>query len=135
MSNEIEKTRVGYKSPPTHSRFQPGQSGNPGGRPKQVKSLKAELIEELSESTSVSEDGKKIEITKARAIAKAMVRAASAGNMRAMTALLSLFSRDAVDSNQPDEISAEEHALLDDYVEREVRRRTAESSSKSNPEQ
>ena len=25
---------VGYKRPPVHSRFKPGQSGNPGGKPK-----------------------------------------------------------------------------------------------------
>jgi Family of unknown function (DUF5681) len=31
--------RVGYRRPPKHSRFQPGQSGNPGGRPLGVKSL------------------------------------------------------------------------------------------------
>jgi Family of unknown function (DUF5681) len=26
--------RVGYRRPPRHSRFQPGQSGNPRGRPR-----------------------------------------------------------------------------------------------------
>ena len=31
--------RVGYRRPPRHSRFQPGQSGNPRGRPRGVKSL------------------------------------------------------------------------------------------------
>jgi hypothetical protein len=28
------ETQVGYGNPPVHSRFQKGQSGNPGGRPK-----------------------------------------------------------------------------------------------------
>lgn len=27
-------TQVGYGNPPVHTRFQKGQSGNPGGRPK-----------------------------------------------------------------------------------------------------
>ena len=31
--------RVGYRRPPRDSRFQPGQSGNPRGRPRGVKSL------------------------------------------------------------------------------------------------
>jgi Family of unknown function (DUF5681) len=31
--------RVGYRRLPRHSRFQSGQSGNPRGRPKGVKSL------------------------------------------------------------------------------------------------
>lgn len=30
---------VGYRRPPTHSRFKPGVSGNPGGRPKRPKLL------------------------------------------------------------------------------------------------
>lgn len=34
-SSDVDK--VGYKSPPKHSRFKPGQSGNPGGRPRKPK--------------------------------------------------------------------------------------------------
>lgn len=33
MSNNTER-RVGYKSPPTNTKYKPGQSGNPAGRPK-----------------------------------------------------------------------------------------------------
>ncbi len=41
---------VGYGKPPRHTRFQPGRSGNPRGRPKDTKNLKTDLIEELAES-------------------------------------------------------------------------------------
>ena len=36
MSKEIpqKQGKVGYKNPPTETRFKPGQSGNPGGLPK-----------------------------------------------------------------------------------------------------
>lgn len=40
---------VGYKKPPVAKQFQPGQSGNPAGRPKGSKNLKSELAEELQE--------------------------------------------------------------------------------------
>lgn len=30
----LQTTAVGYKRPPVHSRFKPGQSGNPSGRAK-----------------------------------------------------------------------------------------------------
>jgi hypothetical protein len=40
---------VGHAKPPKHTRFQPGQSGNPRGRPKGTKNLKTDLIEELGE--------------------------------------------------------------------------------------
>ena len=53
------------------------------------------------------------------------MRAAVDGNMRATTALLSLFARDPLDADQTDEITPEERAVLDEYLDREVRRRAA----------
>ena len=129
MRNSEDERPVGYRSPPAHTRFKAGQSGNPNGRPKKAKTLKAELIDELAEFTNVSEDGQNLRISKARAIAKTIVRAAAAGNMRATTALLSLFARDQIDSEQPEEATSEERALIDEFLDREVRRRAAESSS------
>ena len=40
-------SEVGYKNPPLHSRFQPGQSGNPKGRPKGSKNVRTILREAL----------------------------------------------------------------------------------------
>ena len=44
LSSDYE---VGYGKPPEHTRFQPGRSGNPRGRPKGTKNLKTDLVEEL----------------------------------------------------------------------------------------
>ena len=66
--------RVGYGHPPKHSQFRPGQSGNPSGRPKRVKNLQAELLEELGELTRIREGDTELEIPKGRAIAKTLVR-------------------------------------------------------------
>jgi len=38
---------VGYGRPPKESRFQPGTSGNPKGRPKRNKTLRDSMFEEL----------------------------------------------------------------------------------------
>lgn len=136
MSNTENETPVGYASPPVHTRFRRGQSGNPSGRPKKAKTLKAELIDELAELTNVSDGGHNQKVTKARAIAKSIVRSAAGGNLRATTALLSLFARDPLDTEQADE-TPEERALLDDFIDSEVRRRAADSSSNisNDPEQ
>ncbi len=137
MQDTHDDKRIGYKCPPLSTRFKPGQSGNPSGRPKKVKSLKAELIEELAELMNVSEDGHPLQVSKGRAIAKSLVRAAVEGNMRATTALLSLFARDPLDADQTDETTAEERAVLDEYFDREVRRRSAATSTdnSNDPEQ
>ena len=85
---------VGYGNPPLATRFKPGQSGNPSGRPKRVRSLRAELLDELGEVMRVHEGGSDaVELTKGRAIVKSLVQAAVDGNLRAATTLLTFFGK------------------------------------------
>jgi hypothetical protein len=48
---------VGYGRPPAHSRFRPGRSGNPKGRPKGSRSAKALLDQALSAPVTIMEGG------------------------------------------------------------------------------
>jgi len=125
MSNENESGPIGYKRPPVTTQFKPGRSGNPSGRPKKVRSLKDEVLDELGEVTRIREDGRELEISKARAIAKSLVRAAAGGNMRATTALLTLFAKGSGDITEPQDQmpTSEDNEILDDYIDREARRR------------
>ena len=82
---------AGYKRPPGNStRFQPGKSGNPTGRPKKIKTVVEELLDELGRKMIVRESGRDVEITKARVIAKEVVRLAISGDRRALTTVLSV---------------------------------------------
>ena len=49
---------VGYRKPPQHTRFKPGQSGNPRGRPKAEKSLGAALNDALEAKVKLRGNGK-----------------------------------------------------------------------------
>ena len=117
---------VGYGRPPMATRFKAGQSGNPSGRPKKVKSLKDEMLDELNERICIHADGDEVEMSKARAIAKTLVQAAIGGNMRALTALVSFCARISSDTDEGQDqlVSTEDTAILDDYIDRELRRRT-----------
>ena len=59
--------RVGYGRPPVHTRFKPGQSGNPSGRLSGKKSIMRLLLEALEErAVVVTEDGKRHKVAKRR---------------------------------------------------------------------
>ena len=48
-----KKYAVGYRKPPTATRFKPVQSGNPKGRPKGSPNLATDLSTELGELITV----------------------------------------------------------------------------------
>src|SRR6266446_4029707 len=93
MTSKDDDGRVGHKSPPKHTRFKPGQSGNPKGRPKHARNLKTEFLEELGEVIRVREGDREMKISKQRAFVKALIAAAIKGDMRATTALVSFCTR------------------------------------------
>lgn len=52
-----DQYEVGYKKPPKNTRFKPGQSGNPNGRPKTQKSNQDIFEEILMGQVTLVENG------------------------------------------------------------------------------
>jgi len=88
MAGKDKADGVGYKRPPLATRFQPGQSGNPKGRPKGSRNLGTILDEELGTRITVTENGKRKKITKCHAFAKQLVNKGAAGDPKVMPILL-----------------------------------------------
>lgn len=86
MSDE-EDPNVGYGRPPKHSRFKPGRSGNPKGRPKGASSYLASVRRELERKITVTEGGRQRRITKKEAAAKRLVEKALKGDPQALRAI------------------------------------------------
>lgn len=84
---------VGYGKPPRHTRFQPGQSGNPRGRPKGTKNLKTDLMEELREKIVIREGDRPRKVSKQRAMMKSVVNRAIKGDPRSTGIALSAMMR------------------------------------------
>jgi Family of unknown function (DUF5681) len=84
---------VGYGKPPEATRFKPGKSGNPKGRPKGSLNLATDLSAELGEQITVREGGRQHRISKQRALVKSLMAKALQGDVRATTAVLALYAR------------------------------------------
>ena len=80
---------IGYKKPPAKSKFKPGTSGNPKGRPRGSKNFSTVLEEELSEHVAIIENGRQKRFSKGKVVAKHLVNQAATGDPKAMQTLIS----------------------------------------------
>jgi hypothetical protein len=74
---------VGYGRPPTHSRFKPGQSGNPKGRPKGRSNVVAERRKFYTAKVVIREGGKKRRVSRLAAVDWSIWHRAMKGDVRA----------------------------------------------------
>ena len=79
---------VGFGKPPRSTRFKPGQSGNPNGRPRGAKSFAVAIEQELVTRVTVTENGRRRRISKREVIAKHLVNKAASGDLKAIPLLL-----------------------------------------------
>lgn len=118
MSDDYD---VGFGKPPKDTQFRKGRSGNPRGRPKGTKNLKADLLEELQELISVREGNTRKMISKQRALVKSLIAKAVQGDPRAANAVLQMlyrlaFADEATESDIP--LASDDLAVLESYKAR-----------------
>jgi hypothetical protein len=82
---------IGYANPPKETQFQKGQSGNPKGRPKGRRNIATALQSALNEKVTITENGRRKQITKLEATMKQVVNKAASGEASATKVLLQLF--------------------------------------------
>lgn len=80
--------KVGFKSPPVHSRFKPGTSGNPSGRAKGNANFKTIFNKILREEVSLREGSNVRTISKAEAVLRGVVVGALRGDSRSILMLM-----------------------------------------------
>jgi hypothetical protein len=121
--SEHEDDKVGYRKPPARTRFQPGQSGNPNGRPKGSVNLKTDLRSELSEQIRIREGERSLKVSKQRAMLKALVAKALKGDARAANVVLTLvgklFEPEAAVEQMP-ALTSDDEAILERFLARRI---------------
>ena len=94
--------RVGYGTPPLKTRFQPGQSGNPKGRPKGAKNITRSLgetpiadmfIKEANRKITITESGKQKTISVLQATIRSVSVSALKGNIRSQKLMFDAANR------------------------------------------
>jgi hypothetical protein len=78
-----------YRKPPIHTRFKKGQSGNPRGRP--AKNLAALLAAALNEKVTVTENGKRRQVTKREAVIAQLVNKSASAELRTTKMLIDML--------------------------------------------
>ena len=110
---------VGYGKPPKDHQFQPGQSGNPGGRKPGSRGLKTDLNAELSSTLTITINKQPISGTKQRLMLKSLATRAAAGDVRASALLLPLILQIFGIEDRGAErrsLSAQDQAILEDML-------------------
>jgi hypothetical protein len=128
MADEYE---VGFGKPPRDSQFKKGQSGNKRGRPKGVKNLKTDVVEELTEMVKMRVGDRAVKISKQRALLKLLWLKGMKGDSRALNSLLGLLLRIlGLEGMPPDadiELTAEEREALE-LLKKQLREVTSAST-------
>lgn len=113
--------QIGYGKPPRLTRFKPGESGNPRGRPRGAKTLALLLDEDLKQPVTKNENGRRRRISKQAAIVKHMVNKALSGDPRLLQLLLNeLHVREMRADSSPSGTNLDE---ADREVMRQIRER------------
>ncbi len=125
-SRPTDSDRVGYRHPPKHSRFKPGQSGNPSGRPKSRSCFGKEFVAAF---LTLMPDGDK---TKFRAMCDNLADAAipdSGMALKLVPFIISIFKEDKEDGG---ELTAQQVQLIENF---EARQELSNSPTQSHTEQ
>ena len=109
---------IGYRRPPASGRFKPGTSGNPKGRPKGARNFVTLLQQELQQTITVNENGKKKKVTRQQAMVKRVVTNALNGDARAILLLIDILKRTGhFDAQDAEDLLPDDYeAILDSYV-------------------
>jgi Family of unknown function (DUF5681) len=109
-----ETYQVGRGRPPLHSRYKPGQSGNPKGRPKRRRSFAMDIAAALDAPAGAGGDK-----TKQQTMAEDLVNAALARNglaLKIVTPIALALDGDEPESDAP---TPQEQKLIEDFNRRQ----------------
>jgi hypothetical protein len=117
--DSTEPYEVGYGKPPLHSRFLPGQSGNPKGRRKGTRNLMTDVRRTLAVPVKMRVGERMRTHSTQEALLMVLREKALRGNERALDRLLQLaasHNNDELEAVAPQPLGEDDEAILAAYV-------------------
>ncbi|KAA9008748.1 DUF5681 domain-containing protein [Histidinibacterium aquaticum] len=101
MPKREEEYEVGYGKPPKATRFKPGQSGNPRGRPKSKKNAHSIVEAVLFQPVAVTRNGRRTIIPAIEAGLTRILKEAIGGETKSVAPILKLLQlREAMEARE-----------------------------------
>jgi hypothetical protein len=127
MAESKATSEVGYGRPPKQTRFKPGQSGNPNGRPSGTRNLDTDLRDELNEVIPVRIGDRSKKVSKQRAMLMALMAKALKGDTRATVVILQMMAKflppDEATATGGSVLSADDQEILKRFIDRQTETR------------
>ena len=122
-ASEEDTYEVGYGKPPKHTRFKPGQSGNPKGRPRGAPNLRTVFTKAVQETVTIREGDKTRNLSKARAIIQVTLNKGLKGDPKGLAAIVQLARMTGLMDEEPDtaandNLSAQDQEIIAEFLER-----------------
>jgi Family of unknown function (DUF5681) len=121
----------GYRKPPHEHQFQPGESGNPKGRPKGAKNESTILREILARKIETRSGGRVRKITILEAILLRMTEDSLKGNIRSAAFLLNRYGAMVSGELPVEGIGEDDREVLEAFAKRLQRRTGTKSEEES----
>jgi hypothetical protein len=111
---------VGYGKPPKHTRFKPGRSGNPKGRPRGHRNLSTMIREVLNEKVALREGDRTRKVPKAVAVFIRVLNGALHGDQKDTIAYFQFIQRAGLlqdEQESPDTTaSVDDKAIIAEFL-------------------
>jgi hypothetical protein len=117
-TNGVGDDQIGYRQPPRHSQFKPGQSGNAKGRPKGARNFRTDVRATLKRLVKIRSGGKSFRMSTQEALLMRLRDGALGGDSRAADRLVALAQRyDDGDDEfaTADNLTADDQQILEIY--------------------